>query len=135
MGGGDVKTCSKRPTRPTGWGDRDRIFDRGPVKSNLISQELLQDLPRGESRIQLLPDKDHGRIGVTMSVSSTRRTEELQYRWTWRPATTPMRYSHEFSLSSFEIRKSKASHTAVEAGGEFICYIFLTTNTAEIRVG
>jgi hypothetical protein len=45
-------------------GDRDRIFDRGPVKSNLISQELLQDLPRGESRIQLLPDKTMAELGL-----------------------------------------------------------------------
>ena len=70
-GRSDVKTCSKRANWM--WGDRDGNFDRGPVKSNLISQELLQDLPRGESRIQLLPDKDDGRIGVTMSVSSIPR--------------------------------------------------------------
>lgn len=42
----------QQETNEINWmGDRDGIFDRGPVKSNLISQELLEDLLRGESRI------------------------------------------------------------------------------------
>ena len=65
-------------------GDRDGNFDRGPVKSNLISHELLQDLPRGESRIQLLPYEDHGRIGVAMSVSSIRRGIGVAIQVDWR---------------------------------------------------
>jgi hypothetical protein len=91
-------------------GDRDGIFDRGPVKSNLISQELLQDLPRGESRIQLLPDKGHGRIGVTMSDSSIRRTGGVTIQMAWRPATTPMRYSHEISFPALKFGKSSIAY-------------------------
>lgn len=38
-GRSDVK---KYILKPTGWGDRDGNSDRGPVKSNIISQELLR---------------------------------------------------------------------------------------------
>jgi hypothetical protein len=76
--------------------ERDGNFDRGAVKSNQISQELLQDLPRGESRIQLLPDKRQWQnwgynLGlVPYSGQGSYNTDGLTAR---RPATTPMRYS------------------------------------------
>jgi hypothetical protein len=82
--------------------DRDGNFDRGAVKSNQISQELLQDLPRGESRIQLLPDKGHGRIGVTMFHTAGRG---VTIQMDWRSGdqqTTPMRYSHEISFPALK---------------------------------
>src|SRR5882757_3855941 len=99
--------CSKRPAR---WRDRDGIFDRGPVKSHLISQEILQDLPRGESRIQLLPDKDHGRIGVTKCRSrpyggqGSYNTDGLAAS-NYANAVQPRNL-----LSSFEIRKPSIAY-------------------------
>jgi hypothetical protein len=79
-GRSDVKMCNIKAN----WmSERDGIFDRGPVKSNLFSQELTQDLPRGESR-----------IGVTMSVSST--AEQGQQRRQCGTATI-------FSFPAYEI--------------------------------
>jgi hypothetical protein len=57
---GEVTSRCAARDQLDGWGTGTGNFDRGPVKSHEISQELLQDLPTGESRIQLSPDKDHG---------------------------------------------------------------------------
>jgi hypothetical protein len=82
--------------------ERDGNFDRGAVKSNQISQELLQDLPRGESRIQLLPDKDHGRIGVTM-FHTARRGITIQMDCTGRQATKQRRQCGTATKSPFQL--------------------------------
>jgi hypothetical protein len=111
-------------------GDRDEIFDRGPVKSNLISHELSQDLPRGESRIQLLPDKDDGRIGVAMSVSSTRRAEELEYSGQQHDANAVQPRNHLFPALKFGNRKHR--NTVVEPGSELI-YFIISLTTRDCR--
>jgi hypothetical protein len=54
----DVKTCCKRPT---GWG----------IGTEILIED--QELFKVSLEFNLLPDKDHGRIGVAMSVSSIRR--------------------------------------------------------------
>ena len=66
-GGGVTSRYSARDQLDGG----DGILDRGPVKSNLISQELLQDFPRGESRIQLLPDKPWQNWGYNVGLVHT----------------------------------------------------------------
>lgn len=99
-GKSDVKICCKTPT---GWGTGTEIFDRGPVKSNLISQELLQDLPRGGSRIQLLPDKDDGRIGVTMSDSFHTADRGVTIQMDWRPGGQQRRQCGTATKSPFQL--------------------------------
>jgi hypothetical protein len=93
-------------------GDRDGNFDRGPVKSNPISQELL---PRGESRIQLRPWQNWGcNVGL---VHTARAQTGVTIQMGCNDANA------ENILSSFEIRKSQASqYPAVEPGrvGSFI---------------
>ena len=119
------EVTSRCVARDRTWRIGTEILIEGPVKSNLISHELLQDLPRGESRIQLLPDKDPWQnwgCNVGPYGASARVTTE--YRWPWvgsqqndANAVQPRKHPHQ----PLEIRKSQAfSIPAIELGSELI---------------